>query len=341
MILAIILFLSGIKPTKQSLYSGKSFEISTCVCLKGICAVYLMFGHYSMHVPLGGFGILLAPVQPGAILLNGLFFFISGYGLMTSAVTKLDYLRLGSYLKRTFNIGVASYISYLIAFPFFNSGSRIDFVRHVFLLNLFRWFHLNDPTWFLIELVFLYTFFWILYSRLSNRIANLALVGIIVFWYIIAIATKRGVVWYGSTLCFALGIYAAKSSSEGEIERVRDKQFYSTVMITSLVICFIVCVLYNRYSNHILIGAILCNIASLLFCFFVYMFLQTNTLYNKALEYLGKISFEVYLVHIYMIEWTVGNLSDNVALWVSILLTFLIATMMHLGIVVIKRICRI
>lgn len=335
MIVLLILLVIYVFGLKRGTYDRLSLEHTYfdnlfCNYLKGICAMYIMLGHYSMYIPFKGILFLLRPIQPGAILVNGLFFFISGYGLEISRETKPDYIGMRSYLKRMWNIGIVAYASYLISFCFFEVNSLAGMIKHILLFNVFRWFHLNQPTWFLIEIVFLYLLFWLIFYLVGHmRIAYMCIIAvvgmtvIIIIWYVAAVLTGRGVVWYSSTLCFPLGILVA--NTRDSIIYAKARRYVLPIASVLLICCF----LYNKYSENIILGAFLGNIASLVFCIVVFLLSFGFTLDSRILGFLGSISFELYLIHIYMIELTAHRLPDLMAVLISIGGAIIVAMVLH------------
>ncbi len=341
MLILILLIVSGIKRNNQdNRIFNDFFDKKSCNCLKGACAIYIMLGHYYMRVPFVGLNAILRPVQPVVVLLNGLFFFISGYGLMKNVQIRTRYLSWKSFLQRIFNLASVAYISYFLSALFFDIDSVNELVRHLLGLNLFKWLYFNDPTWFLIELVILYTLFWVLYSytykkNTSNKIfTNILLIAFILIWYLVAIHASRGTVWYASTLCFPLGIIIAQNDSY--IFKCIKKHCLMTICFIG---CICACVLYNILVERSIIGSILCNIASVLFCVGAFFFVCSYGVYNKILEWLGEISFEIYLLNIYAIEYTKSRLEPSCALWTSIISTLILATVVHWAVISIKRCC--
>lgn len=82
---------------------------STTNALKGISAIEIMIGHLGIATG----WMLLYPNRKAGILFVGLFFFISGYGLMFSYLRNKNYLK-NFLIKKVVIIIVPAYLVYLL-----------------------------------------------------------------------------------------------------------------------------------------------------------------------------------------------------------------------------------
>lgn len=267
--------------------------------IRGACSFYILIWHIQMFTDLSGIGFSwLSPTDGAKILSNGIFFFLSGYGLWWSVEHKKGYLSATSLFERLLNIGIPAYLSYLL-FVLLVHGSEMEkLVKGIFLKYVVDWIRYNDVVWFLIELVILYVLFWGLYRAFSTKIANIVLGIIVVAWEIFAFYWGRGLVWYASTLCFLVGILLSQSKSRKGITENLNRL---------LIVCFIVfAISYSMFlilPNFNVWGYLFfSNLSTIAFVELVYLLTLRVRFGNRLINWLGNISYELYLVHMIVIK---------------------------------------
>lgn len=85
-LLWLVLIVVGIKYNKTA--SETAFTPDNSVALRGICAIEIMMGHLGIATG----SMVLYPNRKAGILFVGVFFALSGYGLMYSVINKNDYM---------------------------------------------------------------------------------------------------------------------------------------------------------------------------------------------------------------------------------------------------------
>ena len=90
LIVWILLILVGINHNQQDFL----YEMNI-IALRGICAIEIMLGHIGIVTG----SIWLYPNRKAGILFVGVFFLLSGYGLMYSIENKKNYLKYFLYRK--------------------------------------------------------------------------------------------------------------------------------------------------------------------------------------------------------------------------------------------------
>lgn len=299
--------------------------------MQGAAALYVVFGHIHDEVQFSSpFVWILYPVNSALILTNGLFFFISGYGLWESRKSKKDYMSVWSFISRIVKLGVPAYIIYAAYYPIRIAvlQEEISFVRHMFLDGLFSWFRYNGAVWFLIVLFFLYLIFWTVYSMDRPGTGNVVLASCILVWTIVAVYTGRGIVWYASTFCFALGIFTSQCK---KIIWERIEIYYRRAVQAGLC-CFVI--FFAVYSNvwPDLGAETACygNLSALLFCVLCYLLMYRCSVGNAATRQLGAVSYEFYLMNTMVIkvisDWNMGVV---LKIYSIVLVTILLAVLLH------------
>jgi peptidoglycan/LPS O-acetylase OafA/YrhL len=186
------LALYRVKIRKESV-SGSPLVQENTIPIRGICAVEIMIGHIGILLNDAG----LFAFRKAGILPVGFFFMISGYGLMSALLNDDKYLYKSFLKKRLISIWIpvcTIAIAYLLVNAVMSSVSGIGLSWRI------------DVNWYIYEITVFYILFFILFRRFSKRSAILIMTGISVIFIFIAYIIKMDNPWYGSTLCFPLGL---------------------------------------------------------------------------------------------------------------------------------------
>ncbi len=194
-LLWIVLILIGIKFNKNVSYTA--FTLDNSMALRGICSIEIMMGHLGIATG----SPTLFPNRKAGILFVGVFFALSGYGLMYSLTNKEGYLR--SFLpNRIRKILIPAYVVFVV-----------DIILHSIIKNQSMWNIINlksffeRTNWYVWELLMLYIVFYISIriDKTGKRFHFIVLAFSIMF-VCVTYALKFENPWYGSTLCFWFGI---------------------------------------------------------------------------------------------------------------------------------------
>lgn len=282
----IILILIGFKPAEK--YSDTGFARTNSMTLRGICAIEIMMGHLGIATG----SAVLYPNRKAGILFVGVFFALSGYGLMYSVSNKENYLQVFLRKRLLVKLLLPAYVVFVIGaiVKAFCLGGAYS-IKNVYRITAF-W---SETNWYVWELSMLYIAFYIC-AKIDKRLIKSHYflgIGTLIF---VCIAFCVGIdnPWYGSTFCFWIGIlYYMKK--EIFIERFVRKQFLLKVFAcTALLGIAIACFFY--YGG--IVGNLIArNAASVLFVIIVLMCLHRVSIGNAISNWLGKYSYEIYLIH--------------------------------------------
>lgn len=260
------------------------------------------------------------------ILFTALFFFCSGYGLITSLYTKKDYLR--TFLKNRLP-------KVLIPFWMINI---LGVIYHRFAYNTHRTPYetlqdisgitlLNTNAWFVIEIVIFYLAFYIIFTLIKNRNIALSLYILSICFfiyfcfnreYIPDVRTKAkwfmGEWWYNSSACFVFGVIYARIRSK--IDKYINKLYPLFLVVFAAL--FVGLFYYSIYAvNHYgyysyftpafyrhnkMITFAAQTAACLVFIILVLLINMKITLGNKLIARLSRISTEIFLIHGYFVD---------------------------------------
>ena len=269
-------------------------DVKSTTGLKGFLSLGIVFHHLSQWVTTG---IEFSNFNYMGTYIVSVFFFLSGYGLYVQNKIKENYLDnfLVKRLSRIF-----------IPFVFISSIYLIyrkingQVLSSSFFIDLFK----KGSTviyngWFVDIIILMYILFYISFRVFSNKtIAILVNTVLIIFYIVLAIKLEYGFWWYNSSLPFVLGLLWAKNKEN--IDRLL-KKYYFIPLVSVTVLLFV----SHQYSFILqklhLVGnysyALAANIDNVIFTIFFILIVRKIAFSNKYLLFLGKISFELYMIH--------------------------------------------
>lgn len=258
-----------------------SRDITTMI--KGLLAIGIVLHHLSQRT--NTIGIIDFFQRLGAPIVS-IFFFISGYGLLNSMLANREKY-LNSFLKkRLLSVLIPFFLAVLVYQTISYLDTR-DFQINSVFNDLFN--GLTDKllpfSWYVFEIIFFYLMFYILFAfgkrdLLENMMLSvLFTISTIYFLKII----NFGSWWYVSCLAFPLGLLW--KNYERSIHSAVFQNFRVVIVCLLSILLLIPMLGMNHFGSM------------LLFPLFIYIF--TCYIYfpeNKLFLFLGKISYEIYLV---------------------------------------------
>lgn len=151
---------------------------------------------------------------------------------------------------------------------------------------------LDGTYWYVVIIVFLYVLYYLLFKRFNDKIAiKMMLVITALYWttcYLLGIGTW----WYNTTFCFPLGIILA-TYFDTLIKYL--KAHYTQILISSFLL-FAIIVPVGLFNSGF-ISIFTKTLSSVFFATLVIILTLKIQIQSKILEALGKISYEIYLIH--------------------------------------------
>ena len=292
LLLSAMLFKTRLIAAKNT-YNDDFISLKNCNSYKGLFALIVILHHISQRV---SNGFLPPDFTRVGYLAVAVFLFLSGFGLQKQNLSKPDYHK-GFLLKRIPAILIPYLIMTLLywgIYALLGDVRPLSLVWHNFIKN-------GDPivwfSWYVVCILYFYIAFYILMKIFKTSQVGIVFGGIAFCILYIFICSKLGfgLWWYQTSFVFVLGIIF--SSYEVSILKF-IKKYYLTVLLLSLT-SFIVLAKY-KWEIYWLIPSVKTEfllVAALSFLFILSFFtltLKTKT-NNKFLDFLGKISFELYM----------------------------------------------
>lgn len=288
-IIWIMLALIGIKYNDKT--TDTAFTLHNSIALRGICSIEIMIGHLGAATG----SMALFPNRKAGILFVGVFFALSGYGLMYSVTNKVDYLTkfISNRMKK---ILIPAYVVFFVTI-ILHSIMNQDMLCLINVINPKVFFQTTN--WYIWELLMLYFVFYMSIKMEKGKKFHFIILLFSIFFVCIAYGCDFENPWYGSTFCFWLGIiyfiYKDKFMEMFVLKNPTVKMICLCIVMSASI-----CLFFVEWG---VIGLLIArNIASVVFTIILIIFLHWFCLGNKITIWLGKYSYEIFLLHPLFIE---------------------------------------
>ena len=300
-ILLLFLCIFGAKITKpsSSINSKDYLSLATSKSYRGLFAIVVIFHHLAQRTETGFFFHLFTQIGQPAV---AFFFFLSGYGLQKSYITKSDKYREGFLLKRIPTVLIPYIIItaiYWLMHFFLGHFYSLNEIIHSFIIGR----PISENSWFIVNILIFYVVFWLLMRICKKHYFMMILGGFI--WYILhfifCLKMKYGSYWYLSSHLLIIGMLYA--TYEQSIINLFKKNTLQKVFFLACIFSFLY---IFSLKTELLIGtqvfANIFSISSVLIYLIIFVistlafFLKIH-LGNKVLNFLGEISLELYISH--------------------------------------------
>ena len=288
-LLLISLFVYLIPRTDVDYLSNKSTK-----SLKGLLALFIIFHHISQKITTGE---NFSNFEYMGRYIVALFFFLSGYGLYFQYSNNATYME--NFLKKRLVRIFIPFFIFIVIYVIYRATLG-EVVNVDFFLSFWK-DHSNIiyNGWFINSIIVLYVIFYVSLVRKDSKIAEYKLVFLTLVYIFWKAYQNHGDWEYVSIMAFLLGVFWMKNRIS--IDKFIEKNYF--IFLVSFSILMYVFRHYevimenigitNKYVYYGIVG----NLCTMIFV--VYFLLLTNKLNfsNKYLDFLGDISFEIYMIH--------------------------------------------
>ena len=288
-LLLISLFVYLIPRTDVDYLSNKSTK-----SLKGLLALFIIFHHISQKITTGE---NFSNFEYMGRYIVALFFFLSGYGLYFQYSNNATYME--NFLKKRLVRIFIPFFIFIVIYVIYRATLG-EVVNVDFFLSFWK-DHSNIiyNGWFINSIIVLYVIFYVSLVRKDSKIAEYKLVFLTLVYIFWKAYQNHGDWEYVSIMAFLLGVFWMKNRVS--IDKLLEKNYF--IFLVSFSILMYVFHYYedimknigitNKYVYYGIVG----NLCTMVFV--VYFLLLTNKLNfsNKYLDFLGDISFEIYMIH--------------------------------------------
>ncbi len=291
----LVTFLIGNKPVLPAASFNEDYlSVETGKNYRGLFAVVIMFHHLSQNIENG---IAFQYFRYVGYLAAGVFFFFSGYGLQKSYIQKQDGYRKKFLLRRLPTVLFPYLIMTVIYWAVSCFNGRCYSVKDI-ISGMVNGSPIVSNSWYVISIFIFYIVFWL--SMQICRKNHFQMLICCSLWYILhilfCVKMNYGMHWYVSTHILIVGMLWA----------IYEKKFIGIIKKYYLLIPldFAVLIVLLVFRKNIVdmvpisvIGLIIDVISALFFTFGFLFFSMKFKIGNRALSFLGSISFELYMIH--------------------------------------------
>lgn len=168
------------------------------MALRGICALEIVMGHLGNVTN----SIVLFPNKKAGSFFVGIFFTLSGYGIIYSIINKEGYLS-GFLWKKVRKLLIPAYIVFLLEI-ILNSIMDKKISNLINAINVKQFFHMTN--WYVWELLVFYIAFLFGFKVCKNlKKTSMIILGVAIIFVGIVYYMNFEKPWYGATMCFGLG----------------------------------------------------------------------------------------------------------------------------------------
>lgn len=253
--------------------------------LQGLFIVVVILHHISQKMEVSSYMQIFHNV--GYLVVGG-FFFISGVGLSKSLKLKEDYLQ-GFLYKKIMRVFMPFFIINLLTVAVLNHNHTFSFLTSIqYLVGLKL---IDNTLWFIETIMLFYLFFYISFIKRKNFNSIVMVTFSVLSYIVLARYLGNGPWTYISSLCFLLGIYYI--SYEQYVNTFIANYFF-TLLISSLVLFALFFILEKKLHFIVSVLTFLTPVIFVIFVFILFLKFQPMGL---VFNLIGKISLEMYLLH--------------------------------------------
>lgn len=280
---------------KKTQNEQKTFSLDTMVCIKGIFAIMIVLFHLSQRIECGFLFILIGDT---GYLSVAIFFFISGYGMYKHVIQSGGGYCRSIISKRLPRVILPWVIASLIYAIYWASEGGVEKIIQI-CDNHKNGYLLITNSWYVIAISIFYIVFFFAFRYCKNNYKAgilFSFIGILTY-IVIAYLIGLGGWWFYSSFAFIVGMLWCEK--EVAINKIEGKNYVLFIFFWAVI--FIIGYILRFFNSNELHSAIVYNIALLIssagFVGFVFSILNRVSLNNQLWRFIGKISYEIYLLH--------------------------------------------
>ena len=324
--------------------------------MQGVAAVGIIIHHLTQHITQYGMeykGPISYFIFAG-IFFTSIFFFCSGFGLMTSLQKKPNYLN--TFLKKRLSAVLIPFLVSNVLYTvgvglyFGTVGSVTEMIKCLVGIRL-----INTNTWFLVEITILYLAFYFIFRFIKKADKAMAamsifVVALILFSLFLGHDTSEagghwfmGEWWYNTTIFFLAGMFMARYYNKVVAFFKKHYRWLLPVSIVLFIFLFYgqMIVLsffgyYQEWEGHPGYGAKLItllyqNLSCVVWLGMILLLGMKIKIQNVILYTIGEISLALYIVHeLVKVFVTYSEYVDDVQIFLWVLVaSFGFALVVH------------
>lgn len=220
------------------------------------------------------------------------FLFYSGYGILVSLKTKKDYLQ--KFPKRIFKVWLQFAVAVCL-FLLLNLFMGKVYSIPTILLSFMAWQSVGNSNWYILAILVLYALSYIsglMTSQDSLKTIIFVSVGCCVY-IVVLILCGRGIWYYNTIFCYPLGMLFGEY--EQKVRTLLEKTDTYLMIVVGCAVAFMASYLY-ALRFHGVIWLVMVELRGIFFVLLVILSTSRIKIGNPVLNWLGKHTFEIYLL---------------------------------------------
>ncbi len=319
-LLGVMLFKMKVAPKGE--FHEDFLSLKQSKMMQGVAAVGIVIHHLTQHITQNGMeykGPISYFIFAG-IFFTSIFFFCSGFGLMTSLQKKPNYLN--TFLKKRLSAVLIPFLVSNVLYTvgvglyFGTVGSVTEMIKCLVGIRL-----INTNTWFLVEIAILYLAFYFIFRFIKKTdkammAMSIFVVALILFSLLLGHDTSEagghwfmGEWWYNTTIFFLAGMFMARYYDKVVAFLKKHYRWLLPVSIVLFIAVFYgqMIVLsffgyYQEWEGHPGYGAKLItllyqNLSCVVWLGMILLLSMKIKIQNIVLYTIGEISLALYIVH--------------------------------------------
>ncbi len=286
----LVLALIGAKVSIKKFNTAEYLSMDSTNTVRGFFIMLIFLSHFMQYYtyknPIDIYGGNISRTLGQMIVV--MFMFYSGYGVCESVKRKGNGYVKSFPKNRVFKTLLHFDIAMLIYF-ILSLIMELNYPAQRVLLALIGWESIGNSNWYIFAVLVLYLLTWVAFSifrknRYLAAVLTTALIGI----YIAVIYNFKEYWWYDTVLCYAAGMWY--SLGKEKIEKLLTKN-----NIIWLILAVALAVGW-WYAHKFRVIPALRVVEAIVFALFVIVLSLKISINNKPLAWLGKHTFEIYVL---------------------------------------------
>lgn len=283
--------------------------------LKGICAVAIMFHHFTGKIEHHMLGPVYSVYMNAGYLAVAVFMMISGYCLMMQYEKKGQKYLNGFLQKRLLRI----YVPFTLCTIFvgiLNEDNVLQILWNMLTFNFtIESSGMPNATWFVIAILYFSIFFYFVARFMKKEWLVKTMFGVAAGWIIICLLVGVGKWWYNTAWAFPVGILVCKYRQQ-MYDRVTRYFLIALIMLMGVFIgTYVVMAAWESYP----ILQMICSTALALLTWVLCIHINFS---GKIGRWIGGFTLELFLVHsaILVFFYNLGITNAGWSIYIVILL---------------------
>lgn len=291
-LLLFIIFISFVKSSNIA-ESGYNKYLSKNITdsLKGFSVLVVIFSHIALFSV--NKNIFVTIFKNSGFLAVALFLFVSGYGLTEQLNKRENYLK-GFIFNKIIRLYLIFFISNIIVTILNNIFLKTNYsAKNILSSSLYMNFANGRELWFVAAILFLYLTFYLSFKLFKDKFSNISICIAPIFYIILCKLLDRGTWWYNTCFCFTIGVLVS-------IYKEKVFHFFKSKYLLNFAISLIglVGLMFFYIRGHSAFQYII----PIVFIWFICILTLKIEPKSKSMQYINKISFEMYLVHLIILQ---------------------------------------